>query len=408
MNYLSVCSGIEAASVAWQPLGWHCVGVSEIEKFPCAVLAHRWPDVPNFGDLTKSEDWDVPEFNVLVGGTPCQGFSVAGKRGGMDDPRSQLAWRFLDLARKHRPRWVLWENVPGALSSNGGADFGAILGGLAERGYGFAYRVLDAQYFGVAQRRRRVFVVGYFGDWRPAAAVLFERESMSGHPPPSREPGEGAAGSVASCIRGGGAGTSRVGDTRGQDNVVAHTLKADGFDASEDGTGRGTPLVPVVSPALKSRDHKGPSSDGDGDGAALIPTVAPPLLSGGGTDASHSARSGHAKEACLIPVAFNLRGREGGAMPEANLDGISPALRVSAGGGGGGSSNPYLATKMAVRRLTPRECERLQGFEDDYTLIPYGKKCPDGPRYKALGNSMAVPCMVWLGKRIALVDGMVA
>jgi len=193
MKYISICSGIEAASVAWHSLGWKPLAFSEIEPFPCAVLAHHWPHVPNLGDMTKYENWTTDiRPDLIVGGTPCQAFSVAGLRKGLADPRGNLTLTFLAILARHRPQWVVWENVPGVLSENTGA-FGAFLGGLGELGYGFAYRVLDAQYFGVAQRRKRVFVVGYLGDWRPAAAVLFERESLSGDSPPSRSARKGTA-----------------------------------------------------------------------------------------------------------------------------------------------------------------------------------------------------------------------
>ena len=190
MRYGSVCSGIEAATSAWHPLGWTPQWFSEIEPFPSAVLAHHYPTVPNFGDMTKFKEWkldDSTAIDVLVGGTPCQSFSVAGLRKGLDDPRGNLMLTYLAIARKYRPKWLVWENVPGVLSSAGGEDFASLLRGMGELGYGFAYRVLDAQYFGVAQRRRRVFVVGCLGDWRAAAAVLFERHSLSGHPAPSRK-----------------------------------------------------------------------------------------------------------------------------------------------------------------------------------------------------------------------------
>ena len=190
MKFGSVCSGIEAASVAWDPLGWEAQWFSEIEQFPSAVLAHRFPSVPNLGDMTKiheSEAFNNATIDLLVGGTPCQSFSVAGLRKGLTDPRGNLMLTFLSLAQRKKPRWIVWENVPGVLSSNGGRDFGTFLSALAECGYGFAYRVLDAQYFGVAQRRRRVFVVGYLGDWRPAAAVLFEYHRLSGNPSESRK-----------------------------------------------------------------------------------------------------------------------------------------------------------------------------------------------------------------------------
>ena len=333
MKFLSVCSGIEAASVAWRPLGWEAVAFSEIEKFPSAVLAHHYPTVANWGDMTRFKEWPDADVDVLVGGTPCQSFSVAGLRKGLDDPRGNLALTYLAIAAKYRPRWLVWENVPGVLSPNGGRDFGSFLGGLGELGYGFAYRVLDAQFFGVAQRRRRVFVVGHLGDWRRAAAVLFERESLSGHPAPRREAGEEPAQALdaglgrrrgnglnpnalafGGCRQSGSLDVSTTINAHGHgrldfesETFIAHTLRGEGFGAGEDGTGRGTPLVPV---------------------------------------------------AC-----------------------------------------------STVRRLTPRECERLQGFPDDYTDVPYrNKPAADGPRYKALGNSMAVPVMAWIGRRIAMAE----
>ncbi|MDE2354781.1 MAG: DNA cytosine methyltransferase, partial [Betaproteobacteria bacterium] len=284
---------------------------------------------------------DYESIDLLVGGTPCQSFSIAGLRGGLGDERGNLALEYLRLADRLRPRWLVWENVPGVLSSNEGRDFGSILGGMVELGYGIAYRVLDAQHFGVPQRRRRVFVVGYLGDWRRAAAVPFERESLRGDSPPRRETGKIAPTIPSHSSAGGGLGT----DFDCDGGLIAHSLRGEGFDASEDGTGRGTPIV---------------------------------------------------------PVAFALRGREEGAQPEVHDDGLTVgSLRA----GSGGSSRDYLAARSAVRRLTPRECERLQGFPDDYTAIPYrNKPAADGPRYKALGNSMAVPCMAWLGQRIEMVD----
>lgn len=273
MIYGSVCSGIEAATVAWHPLGWRPAWFSEIERFPCAVLRHHYPTVPNLGDMKRFKEWPDAAIDLLVGGTPCQSFSVAGLRKGLDDPRGNLMLTYLAIARRYAPRWLVWENVPGVLSSNGGRDFGTFLGGLAELGYGFAYRVLDAQYVrveshprAVPQRRRRVFVVGHLGDWRRAAAVLFEREGMLGYPAPRRKAREG----VAACLSarpqsGGGLGTDfecdggliastgdvsyclNAGGMSRQDfeteTLVAHTLKGSGYDASEDGTGRGVPLV---------------------------------------------------------------------------------------------------------------------------------------------------------------------
>ena len=331
MRYGSVCSGIEAATEAWHPLGWEAAFYSEIEAFPCAVLRHHYPSVPNLGDMTKFQEWPNESIDLLVGGTPCQSFSVAGLRKCLADPRGNLMLTYCAIAQRYMPRWVVWENVPGVLSSNGGRDFAALLRALEELGYGWAYRILDAQYFGVAQRRRRVFVVGYLGDWRPAAAVLFERESLRGCPAPSREKGQ----DVANCPVG---RPDRGG-----------------------GNSEGQRLIPEISPTLKARDYKGPSSNGTGDGAPLI------------------------------PMAFNANAR-----PDEMRFDLHTLTR---------SQNAAVLTPTCVRRLTPTECERLQGFPDGYTDIrPKGKDTPDGPRYKALGNSMAVPVMRWIGTRIAMIE----
>lgn len=204
VKYLSVCSGIEAATQAWHTLGFEPVAFSEIEPFPSRVLAHHYPRVPNYGDMTKFKEWPDANVDILVGGTPCQSFSIAGLRKGLDDPRGNLMLTYLAIAAKYRPAWLVWENVPGVLSSNGGKDFGTFLAGLGECGYGFAYRVLDAQYcrtdgypYAVPQRRRRVFVVGHLGSWQRAAAVLFDSESLRGNPPSRREAGKAIARSVA-------------------------------------------------------------------------------------------------------------------------------------------------------------------------------------------------------------------
>ena len=376
-RFLSVCSGIEAASVAWHPLGWRAAGVAEIEPFPCAVLNHHYPTVPNFGDLTQHHTWKLNEsIDLLVGGTPCQAFSVAGLRKGLADPRGNLTLVFLGLVAQLRPRWIVWENVPGVLSDKTGA-FGSFLGGLGQLGYGCAYRILDAQYFGVAQRRRRVFVVGHLGGlWQRAAAVLLERASLCGNPPPRRQSGKGTAYDLSPSLTSSGRGTERTGESRGQDCVipVALSLRGEGFDASEDGTGRGTPLVAF--------DRQSSAEYGLGTLASTV-----------------SARD-FKSASDLVCHAFpqNLSGTQYAATADR-----CPSLA---------SANPTaVAHGMSVRRLTPRECERLQGFPDHYTAIPYRGKsaadCPAGPRYKALGNSMAVPVMRWIGQRIDLVDQLV-
>lgn len=383
MRFLSVCSGIEAASVAWHPLGWEPAAFAEIDPFPAAVLEHRFPEVPNLGDFTKIED--VGPVDLLVGGTPCQSFSVAGKRAGLDDPRGVLAFEFVRLAQRTRARWLVFENVAGLLSSNRGRDFGAFLGALADGGYGFAYRVLDAQHFGVPQRRRRVFVVGHLGDWRPSAAVLLEPESMRGDSPPRREAGESPARPLAAGHRSSG-GYRNDADTA--ENLIAHSLRAEGFDASEDGTGRGTPLV---TGELTAREGKGPDSD-----ATTTLIVSDPISANEGRTYSHEGRNNFRLHN-VIPFDENQitspvnRSR-------CEPDGPSPSLATY-------GKPPSLATVAFVRRLTPRECERLQGFPDDWTLIPYrGRPAKDGPRYRAVGNSMPVPVMRWVGGRIALCE----
>jgi DNA (cytosine-5)-methyltransferase 1 len=350
MNYLSVCSGIEAATVAWHPLGWRPVAFSEIEAFPSAVLQHHYPDVPNVGDMTKYKEWDFGSKTVdlLVGGTPCQSFSVAGLRKGLEDPRGNLALVYCGILDHFRPKWFVWENVPGVLSSSGGRDFGSFLGALAELGYGFSYRVLDAQYFGVAQRRRRVFVVGHLGDWRPAAEVLFERESLRGDPAPRREAGKGFARTSGTLTANGGGLNRPVGNANELDFCIPTT-----FDRQSSGEYGTAPVASTIS----ARDYKSPSD--------LVMPV--------GTDIFNGAITGD--------VAVPLTHRSDGT-----------------------GTGPTVMSNMAVRRLTPIECERLQGFPDNYTDIqPKGKPTADGPRYKALGNSMAVPVMAWIGKRIAEV-----
>jgi DNA (cytosine-5)-methyltransferase 1 len=397
VKYLSVCSGIEAASVAWHRLGWQPVAFSEIEAFPSAVLAHHYQSVPNWGDMTKFKEWPDADVDVLVGGTPCQSFSVAGLRGGLADPRGNLALTYLAIAKRYRARWVVWENVPGVLSADGGRAFGAFLGGLAELGYGFAWRVLDAQFFGLAQRRKRVFVVGHLGDWRRAAAVLFESASLRGDPAPSRETGKGTAPTISSRPTGGGGlGTDfdcdgglisacEVADglTVGANqttgfvgDVVAHALRAEGFDASEDGTGRGVPLAVGTWPA------------------EVAPTINAHFGDKQGLEDQHALNGG----GLFVPaVALDWQNSAGGPNSEETFQTLCK------------DRMPAVAQSAAVRRLTPRECERLQGFPDDYTLIPVrGKPAADGPRYKALGNSMAVPVMRWIGLRIQLVETIVA
>jgi DNA (cytosine-5)-methyltransferase 1 len=529
---LSVCSGVEAASVAWHDLGWTPVGFSEIEPFPSAVLAHRFPHVKNYGDMTKYKEWDIEPgtVDVLVGGTPCQSFSVAGLRKGLDDPRGNLMLVYLGLAERFKIPWLVWENVPGVLSSNGGRDFGTFLGALGELGYRWSFRVLDAQHFGVPQRRRRVFVIAHLGDGPHPAKVLFEPESLRGDTakggkkgkgtprsagkgaasggrpfrmtafgqyedddsgstckqrdykdatdlvvqpmnvtqdtvagpldshywkgPGSRQGGEreyvgvvqpvtqlpigldeeqnavvdgfgtlkarmlggGFEGTVAVCATGHRThnldcahGATEDGTGRGTPIVpcvtgsVTHTLKAEGFDGSEDGTGRGTPIVPAIAfhptqdpiSSVEVTHALGTGSKGGCATAAVATTEVTGTLSSrssaaGGLGTDFEVAGG------LQPVGFDPTG----STANVGLN-LSPTLRGSGVAGNAGHHAAVSAPPMAVRRLLPVECERLQGFPDDWTNIPLrGKPAPDGPRYKAMGNSMAVPVMRWIGQRL--------
>jgi DNA (cytosine-5)-methyltransferase 1 len=408
MNYGTVCSGIGAPECAWSDLGWKCQFAAEIDVFPSAVHAHRFPGVPNYGDITKFKEWPEQSIDILVGGTPCQSFSVAGLRKGLADPRGNLMLTFLAITGRYAPTWVVWENVPGVLSIDGGRAFGAFLGGLAELGYGFAYRVLDAQFFGVAQRRRRVFVVGCAGgQWQRAAAVLFERESLCGNPAPRRETRERLAPTISARTKGGG-GLGTDADLDGA--LITHSLRADGFDASEDSTARGTPVVAAfggdncsgpIEIATACRAHG--SFHGDFETETMLAFSSKDH----GADAGHTAPTlraaphdkSHANSGAPPAIAFKpnqgAKSRTLGASEH-----VAPTLESAMGG----NNKPAVQQGYAVRRLTPTECERLQGFPDGWTAIQYrGKPAADGPRYKALGNSMAVPVLKWIGQRIEMV-----
>lgn len=430
MRYLSVCSGIEAATQAFHPLGWEPVAFSEIEPFPSAVLAHHYPSVPNWGDMTRFEEWPDESIDLLCGGTPCQSFSVAGLRHGLADPRGNLMLTFGAIAGRYRPRWLVWENVPGVLSANGGRDFGTFLGMLGQLGYGVAYRVLDAQHvrtrrfpFAVPQRRRRVWVVAYLGDWRRAAAVLFDRESLSGHPAPRREAGQIAPTIPARSLGGGGLGTDFDcdGGLIPHCAEVASTLNAafgSKLGLEDQHINSGAPLFvsfEVAGTMKACRDSGGWSNSVDHAAAGYMVPVAiqeravsenpdaGPDGAGFRTDgASYTLEARPVTQA----VAFDMRGREGGAMPEGPHD--TANIRAASGG----SSRSYIAQPWAVRRLVPEECEALQGFPRSFTAIPWRSKpadqCPDGPRYKALGNSWAVNCAEWIAERIDAVDTMEA
>lgn len=464
MNYLSVCSGVEAATVAWHDLGWNPVAFSEIEKFPSEVLAHHYPGVPNLGDMSNYKEWNFGEktIDLLVGGTPCQSFSVAGLRKGLEDPRGNLALIYVGILNKFKPKWFIWENVPGVLSSSKGRDFGSFLGAVGELGYGFSYRVLDAQNFGVPQRRRRVFVVGHLGDWQPAAEVLFEPESLSRHIEESRKKRKDTP------------KDTRIGiDTSGP--LQARDYKDMGTDGLNKTSAKMIPLLHQNHiDALCARDYKGLNSDslhkkaivevfenhpsdsrvkemGDtcqtvtstwGSGGGNIPFVlnnpiAYSIREDGQKNnmsvteldvsnclSSHqpSIMSHHAQTFVMDQaVAFGWQNSDSQSM---SVDTITPTLdksktpavafdtynttvsdtnqTIKSPNGGVQESVGTVFNNMAVRKLTPIECERLQGFPDGYTNIK--ENCPDGHRYKAMGNSMAVPVMKWIGKRIELVS----
>ena len=581
MKYLSVCSGIESATVAWHQLGWTPIGFSEIEPFPSAVLAERFPNVHNYGDMTKYETWKIKpgSFDLLVGGTPCQSFSVAGLRGGLADPRGNLMFTYLKIAERFKPKWIVWENVPGVLSSNGGKDFGSFVGALGELGYGWAYRILDAQWVrtqrhprAVPQRRRRVFVVGCLGDERRAAQVLFERESVQRNPSTRRAKGQGVAADVEEGVGGGGkivADVATVGalcarDYKGVGNQYVQENKCipcwwDGRDTAAtlsctsapcdarmpDKGNFGAVLQPVgtdcyngavtgavaatIGTSGSSVNASGPTvavpydlnqitspinrqnrADGDPchtlarDNAAHAAVLAYPIQDGrelnksqnglgiGGpgdpsytvdTTASqavaiHGTVIGRGNVPLVIPIMPQATQAEGWRVGKENQDGRGNGLGVGKDGdpcptldrsavpavaiqSSGDRKNPSISfssetsfclpenpmsdrgqavavapiitatndpsrspqsseitqqvaavhdSPMVVRRLTVTECERLMGFCDGWTLIPYRGKpadqCPDGPRYKALGNSMAVNCMEWIGERIQAITSL--
>ena len=515
IRYLSVCSGMEAASVAWHPLGWTPVGFSEIEPFPCAILKHRFPNVPNYGDLTKYAEWPlaVGDVDLICGGTPCQAFSVAGLRQGLADPRGNLALVFLGLVDRLRPKYVLWENVPGVLSSNRGEDFAAFVGALAELGYGFAWRCVDAQFFGVPQRRKRVYLLAIqgTGNWRTAAEILLEPEGLRGDFEASRKAGQEATPDAGSGVEAGGSILWNGSDQANAERVVdkAGTLNCDhgqrggficpigevspvgticadthpgGYSGQDAYTGRLIPSTTIGT--LCARDYKGVGNQYVQEGKC-IPCPAPtPFRKSkracsandnetwvladeantlnnfdlGDTRTTHAVIEQQVYEnnrrdalriyngtvptlqsfmgtgGCNVPMVNHIMpgsvaptigasgppySRTGNERVEAEALAISfsPGNLVRKAGPNpssetfptlskdSGDQNPHVATPMAVRRLTPNECLRLQGFPDNWSRIPWkgkpAEECPDGPQYKAAGNSMAVPVMAFIGNRIA-------
>lgn len=417
MRYGSICSGIESASAAWLPLGWECAFLSEIDRYANQVLRYHYPNTPNHGDFTQITKEDADGIELIVAGTPCQDFSVAGLREGITGDRGNLTLEFVKLLERTRPTWLLWENVPGVLSSWSDAeedpetgwitqtnDFDQFLAALSELGYQWAWRILDAQFYGVPQRRRRVFLVGHLGSWRGPAAVLFERESLSGHPPPSREEREEATSYTA---HGFGTYCEGVGPLRrsgggiggGSETLVPYHRH--GSNVGEMGTLKGSSVtqgVPFVP------HHIAFSAKDDGRDALVeqSPTLlhqatsvaiafadsAPTLRADAGPPKDYSNMCGR-----LVghhqPVPFSVNQRREGSLRA--VHGIIDSLRV--------------------RRLMPIECERLQGFEDGYTERGIDEdgnevEISDTQRYKMLGNSKAVPVVQWIGERIQMIDAM--
>lgn len=519
VRYLSLFSGIEAASVAWGPLGWEPVAFAEIDPFPCAVLAHHWPDVPNLGDVSRV-DWK--EFtkqhgaiDILIGGSPCQSFSIAGTRTGLQGA-SKLMFEYIRAVREVLPRYFVWENVPGALSSGPkgakGSDFGCLLRELANirdsngRRYGIAWRVLDSQFFGVPQRRRRVFLIGCIGDAARPASILFESESVRGDYPPSREKRQELTRAARGSFGvGGGAGSLTPWDAQSKRIYSADQC---GLTLNSD-TGEGKNIQPTVLQPTAFKYNAGAKAQTmpsytDGTTNTITADIRPPAIA---QQTDHMSQNGklHSVEACKTldvasstPVvfapqpaaAYMLKVRAGSptyikddgktatagkgalvsdecaftlatsqdqtafvmASAAANAEisqGMAPALMAHAGKQApividraafnqganaqyapqteradvtsalvarGPSATAYEAdqngavtihdgTSWVVRRLTPVECERLQGFPDGFTDVPFnGKPAPDSRRYKALGNSFTVSVVRWIGQRIAAVD----
>lgn len=499
-RYVSIFSGVEAVTLAWEPLGWEPVAFSEIEPFPCAVLAERWPDIPNLGDITKI-DWKEEidgAIDLVVGGSPCQSFSVAGKREGLKGA-SGLMFEYIRCVQELRPRWFLWENVPGALTSEDGGAFGQLLREMDELGYSLAWRVLDAQFFGVAQRRRRLFLVGHLGAESPAE-VLFEPDCLSGNPQSSREKRKelaSRAGRSAACAGFKYTAAPRA-NTIGYAEEQANTLTADWHAPAVlplGGTGQHYMAMSQygteVAGCLTARGDSSPCADRGQNIVCMTGTQAhchisdeitgcltahmgkddaPVVVDGTNIqtyvcETAHSSSNGlgvgmsdvfptldtssgpavWARENSSLPpfgFAQNVRnevrivgdgtlsgalanhphmvasgsGSDPIAMGDLNAHtaicrNVCPTLKCGGDGAMVASevADEYVgANPMLVRRLTPLECERLQGFPDGHTLIGWkgkpARECPDGPRYKAIGNSMAVPVMRWIGRRIAAVD----
>ena len=543
IRYGSVCSGVEAASLAWEPLGWTPAWFSEIDSVACGVLAYHWPDVPNLGDMLELDAEQCADIDVLVGGTPCQSFSVAGLRKGLDDERGNLTLSFVRLAeaidaiRRERgqpPVTIVWENVPGVFSDSDNA-FGCFLGALAGEddpleppGEGWsnagcvlgperviAWRILNAQFFGVPQRRRRVFVVASAREGFDPREVLFECEGVRGDPQASGEARKEAPGYVVPSLVASGRGVERAGDSRGQDPVIpvleagARTGKSTTDKRAGIGIGKpGDPMYTLqagkqhavavamrgrnggatcemggdVANALRSADGggskpfvlaetcptlcasgkaAGSATQQDAESGALIPTVASTIRAADGHHGHSSpcgdgcdnlictaqntgqgywkessvgatlrccGKGGESRNANLAVIAFSSKDNGGDATQD-----ISPTLRAAghdkshANAGAppavciNARQDPIttreitgpldvfgnshgVTTGFRVRRLLPVECELLQGMPPGHTARTPDKELADGPRYKLIGNSMAVPVMRWIGRRIQAAE----
>ncbi len=423
MNYFSVCSGIEAASVAWHSLGFTPVGFSEIEPFPCAVLEHHYPHVKNYGDMTKFMEWTINEpIDIVVGGTPCQSFSVAGLRKGLKDPRGNLMLSFLGMVDRFKPKWFLWENVPGVLSSGARQDFARFLLAANEIGYSCSWRILDAQYFGVPQRRRRIYVVGYFGDWRHSAQVLLEPESLLRDSKAGEKEKKGTAYHAEK-------GTGRILQKRSfalTTKSQRNEPEAESYIAfqSNASSHHSMPVLDNLTPTLTTNAKAMAVcfSDHHRDGIRFYGSQSPTLTTHFGTGGGNVPCVTENETTCIAPNIIGRSDNAGGNQLGINTTGISYTLDTA--------QPQAVQYRSHVRRITPLECERLQGFPDNYTLIKTNKSAKleqdmeiyltlkrpdlsteeirrlakDTPRYKALGNSMAVPVMKWIGEGILGIE----
>ena len=472
MKYISLFSGIEAASVAWKDLGWECVGVCEIEKFPSAILQRHYPNVPNFGDITTLTEEKLNDIkkihgaiDIVVGGSPCQSFSNAGKRRGLKDKNGQLMLEYIRVIETLRPKYFIWENVPGVLSNDEGRAFGTLLKEMAECGYSLGWRVLDAKYFGVPQRRRRIFLIGCIGNNTSPFEILFESESSERDIDTSRTEREENTSKVERSSS--EHAQSQIFLTNSRSEVRfsgGNGLEVGCLSANSGMNQTNYVLEPKIFMLKNNRSdlqHTTNSTESYcltaamGDGGGNVPMIVSsiPLL---GSSQPNAMITDHAE---YSPCLTSAMGSGGGHIPMVACiptseyyyynqtngnctgpDDVAGTVIARYGTGGGNvpfvKENPNLDREYVgalcardykgpssddvgsqklirhsqnrVRKLTCLECERLQGFPDNYTRIKWRgkeeKDCPLGPRYKALGNSMAVPVMRWLGERINMFE----